>query len=147
MYGCMWRTADPLENTGRLSLHVFVLWPFCDWPVVSADCLPKLPWRGKALEGMDGNRQSDRKKRARLRWSHDVSLYAASGTTTLSHAVLFSPLSFQNLKYAITETCRNVPSVREACLLCFSSDYGTGRSSKLDLPNMVSVFKCAVNMS
>lgn len=54
MYVCMWRTADPLENTGRLSLHVFVLWPFCDWPVVSADCLPQLLWRGKALEGMDG---------------------------------------------------------------------------------------------
>ncbi len=62
MYVCMWRTADPLENTGRLSLHVFVLWPFCDWPVVSADCLPQLSWRGKALEGMDGNCQSGGKK-------------------------------------------------------------------------------------
>lgn len=59
-------------------------------------------------------------KGARLRWSHNVSSYAASGTTTLSHAVLFSPLSFRNLKYAITEDCRNVPSVREACSLGFS---------------------------
>lgn len=117
MYVCMWRTADPLENTGRLSLHFFVLWPFCDWPVVSADCLPQLPWRGKALEGMDGNCQSGGEKEHSF--DDPIMCLRTLPLEPPRYRMLFcfSPLSFRNPKYAITEDCRNVPSVSEACSL------------------------------
>lgn len=145
MYACMWRTADPLENTGRLSHQVFVLWPFCDWPVVSADCLLQLLWRGKASEGMDGNCQSGSEKE--LGFDRPIMCLLMLPLEPPRYRMLFcfSPLYFRNLKYAITEHCRNVPSVCETCSLGFSRPCAT--MGQRETVNCYGSLKCAVSMS
>lgn len=149
MYVCMWTTADPLENTGRLSPHVFVLWPFCNWPVVSADCLPQLPWRGKASEGMDRNCQSGSEKE--LGFDDPIMCLFTLPLDPPHYRMLFcfSTLSFRNPKYAITEDFRNVPSVWEACSLGISRPCVTmGQRETVKWICLIwgSVFKCAVEL-
>lgn len=145
MYVCMWTTADPLENTGRLSPHVFVLWPFCNWPVVSADCLPQLPWRGKAVEGIDRNCQSGGEKELGI--DDPIMCLFTLPLDPPHYRMLFcfSTLSFRNLKYAITEDFRNVPSVWEACSLGISRPCVTvGQRETVKWICLIwgSVFKC-----